>query len=171
MYTEPVTCPLPQTTAAAPADVHHDPSRSSLPVVGAIPPPPATISLSCDSNFGYDSMELIVVDNDEEENDVIHSSVDVSGPIYGSKDDIDDPCNVVFTCREPIHVVEHNRNGASWLDDAHSAASYMRLPGDSGRFTASDVQIFRLPSARSPPRSVPERRAVSASVNRHLINS
>ncbi|KAG6424323.1 hypothetical protein SASPL_114738 [Salvia splendens] len=52
-------------TAAAPANLHHDPSRSSLPVVVAIPPPPATISLSCDSNFGYDSIELIAVDNDE----------------------------------------------------------------------------------------------------------
>ncbi|XP_047983550.1 uncharacterized protein LOC125224229 [Salvia hispanica] len=58
------------------------------------------------------------------------------------------------------------RNGA-WLDDTHSAAAYMRLPGDSGRFAPSDVQIFRLPSARSPPRSVAERRAVST----HLINS
>ncbi|XP_042012282.1 extensin-1-like [Salvia splendens] len=67
MYTEPVSCPLPQMTAAAPADLHHDPSRSLLPFVIAIPPPPATISLSCDTNFGYDSMELIVVDNDKEE--------------------------------------------------------------------------------------------------------
>ncbi|KAG6399156.1 hypothetical protein SASPL_140631 [Salvia splendens] len=39
--------------------------KSSRPVVVAIPPPPATISLSCDSNFGYDSIELITVDNDE----------------------------------------------------------------------------------------------------------
>ncbi|KAG6419445.1 hypothetical protein SASPL_121667 [Salvia splendens] len=117
MYTEPVSCPLPQMTAAAPADLHHDPSRSSLSVVGAIPPPPATISLSCDYNFGSDSMELIVVDNDEEENDVIHSSVDVSGPIYGSKDGIDDPCNVVFICREHIHVVEHNRLDITMLSN------------------------------------------------------
>ncbi|KAG6435731.1 hypothetical protein SASPL_100606 [Salvia splendens] len=117
MYTEPVSCPLPQMTAAAPADLHHDPSRSSLPVVVAIPPPPATISLSCYSNFGYDSMELIIVDNDEEEKNIIHSSVDVSGPIYGSKDGIDDPCNVVFTCREPIHVVEHNRLDITMLSN------------------------------------------------------
>ncbi|KAG6423351.1 hypothetical protein SASPL_113745 [Salvia splendens] len=65
MDTEPVSCPLPQMTTAAPADLYHDPSRSSLPVVVASPPPPASISLSCDFNFGYDSMELIVVDNDE----------------------------------------------------------------------------------------------------------
>ncbi|KAG6395081.1 hypothetical protein SASPL_145672 [Salvia splendens] len=45
MYTEPVSCPLPQMTVAAPTVLHHDPSRSSLSVVVAIPPPPATISL------------------------------------------------------------------------------------------------------------------------------
>ncbi|CAL5389716.1 unnamed protein product [Camellia sinensis] len=30
----------------------------------------------------------------------------------------------------------------SWLNDSPSA-SYMRLPGDSGRFQTSDIQLFR----------------------------
>ncbi|KAG6427126.1 hypothetical protein SASPL_111366 [Salvia splendens] len=105
MYTDPVSCPLPQMTVAAPADLHHDPSRSSLPVVVAIPPPPATISLSCYSNSGYDSMELIVVDNDKEGKNVIHSSVDVSGPIYGSKYGIDDPYTAYFASQSSISTI------------------------------------------------------------------
>ncbi|PIN12971.1 hypothetical protein CDL12_14410 [Handroanthus impetiginosus] len=44
----------------------------------------------------------------------------------------------------------------------------MRLPGDSGRFSASDIQIFRpdcgFSSARSPTHSA-TKRAVSAGIN------
>ncbi|KAL6998837.1 hypothetical protein U1Q18_040949 [Sarracenia purpurea var. burkii] len=43
----------------------------------------------------------------------------------------------------------------SWLNESPSA-SYMRLPGDSGRYQASDIQLFRSDygfSASSPPPS------------------
>ncbi|KAL1545539.1 hypothetical protein AAHA92_22253 [Salvia divinorum] len=71
-------------------------------------------------------------------------------------------------------IVQYRNGGGvigAWLDDTHSAAAYMRLPGDSGRFAASDIQIFRLSSTCSPPHSFAERRAVSTAGNHHLINS
>ncbi|KAG6430635.1 hypothetical protein SASPL_108707 [Salvia splendens] len=56
-----------------------------------------------------------------------------------------------------------------WLDDTQSAVAYMRLPGDSGRFNASDIQIFRQDYGFSSASS--ERRAVSTAGNHYLIKS
>ncbi|XP_038702172.1 uncharacterized protein LOC119998804 [Tripterygium wilfordii] len=44
-------------------------------------------------------------------------------------------------------IVQH-RNGKdgllnSWLTESPSASYYVRLPGDSGRFQNSDLQLFR----------------------------
>ncbi|KAG6406410.1 hypothetical protein SASPL_134010 [Salvia splendens] len=47
--------------------------------------------------------------------DVTHSSVDVSGSIYGSNDDIYDSCNVVFARQKSTHDVEHDRVDSTML--------------------------------------------------------
>ncbi|CAK9185361.1 unnamed protein product [Ilex paraguariensis] len=51
----------------------------------------------------------------------------------------------------------------SWLTES-SSASYMRLPGDSGRFQASDIQLFRSDYgfSTSSPTTSATRRIVSA---------
>ncbi|MCD7459300.1 hypothetical protein HAX54_040561 [Datura stramonium] len=38
-------------------------------------------------------------------------------------------------------IVEYKNGRATWMPESPSA-SYMRLPGDSGRFETSDLQIF-----------------------------
>ncbi|KAG2690643.1 hypothetical protein I3760_09G197300 [Carya illinoinensis] len=48
----------------------------------------------------------------------------------------------------------------SWFNDSPSA-SYMRLPGDSGRFQTSDVQLFCSSDYRLSASSSPSSRAPS----------
>ncbi|KAL8526874.1 hypothetical protein ACS0TY_015931 [Phlomoides rotata] len=56
-------------------------------------------------------------------------------------------------------IVQYRNGGGTWVHESPSA-SYMRLPGDSGRFSTSDIQLFRPYfgfSACSPPHSAAER--------------
>ncbi|CAK9151442.1 unnamed protein product, partial [Ilex paraguariensis] len=60
-------------------------------------------------------------------------------------------------------IVQYKNGGqgpiGSWVNESPSA-SYMRLPGDSGRFRTSDIQFFRSDygfSTSSPPSSVTKR--------------
>ncbi|XP_060176471.1 uncharacterized protein LOC132606839 [Lycium barbarum] len=38
-------------------------------------------------------------------------------------------------------IVEYKNGRTTWMNESPSA-SYMRLPGDSGRFETSDIQLF-----------------------------
>ena len=55
----------------------------------------------------------------------------------------------------------------SWTNESPSA-SYMRLPGDSGRFQMPDIQLFRpdcaFPASASSPSSSATKRMLSAAV-------
>ncbi|XP_073281375.1 uncharacterized protein [Primulina huaijiensis] len=58
----------------------------------------------------------------------------------------------------------------TWLNESPSSA-YMRLPGDSGRFFTSDVQLFRQdPEFSSPPYTM--KRVVSSRIQspRHCLS-
>ncbi|GFY82634.1 hypothetical protein Acr_02g0008740 [Actinidia rufa] len=75
-------------------------------------------------------------------------------------------------------IVQYKNGGqglvGSWLSESPSA-SYMRLPGDSGRFQVSDVQLFRNDcgfSASSPPPSAAQigvSTAVHSPVRRRVV--
>lgn len=71
-------------------------------------------------------------------------------------------------------IVQYRNGGAAWLGDTQTAA-YMRLPGDSGRYAAADIQLFRQDyggfTACSPPSSAAERAVTTATGQHHLINS
>ncbi|KAI3474124.1 hypothetical protein Pfo_028912 [Paulownia fortunei] len=77
-------------------------------------------------------------------------------------------------------IVQYKNGGQgvieTWLNESPSA-SYMRLPGDSGRFSTSDIQLFRPDcgfSACSPPQSAAKTvvsTAVQCTGQHHLMNS
>ncbi|CAN4081497.1 unnamed protein product [Withania somnifera] len=67
-------------------------------------------------------------------------------------------------------IVEYKNGRATWMAESPSA-SYMRLPGDSGRFETSDLQIFghvdsmfSTTSSASPSVSTVTKRMVSGGV-------
>ncbi|KZV37868.1 hypothetical protein F511_31211 [Dorcoceras hygrometricum] len=70
-------------------------------------------------------------------------------------------------------IVQYKSGGQgmirTWLNESPSSA-YMRLPGDSGRFLTSEVQIFRQDREFSPPPST-TKRVVSARIQspRHSL--
>ncbi|KAL3639504.1 hypothetical protein CASFOL_017411 [Castilleja foliolosa] len=71
-------------------------------------------------------------------------------------------------------IVQYKNGGqeniiGTWLNESPSA-SYMRLPGDSGRLSATEIQLFRPDcgfSACSPPRSTAE----TVAGQQNLMNS
>ncbi|KAI3447716.1 hypothetical protein Pfo_004381 [Paulownia fortunei] len=78
-------------------------------------------------------------------------------------------------------AIAQYRNGGegvigTWLNESPSA-SYIRLPGDSGRFSTSDIQLFRPDcgfSACTPPPSAAKRDAstvIQSPGQHHLTNS
>ncbi|KAK4377521.1 hypothetical protein RND71_003817 [Anisodus tanguticus] len=67
-------------------------------------------------------------------------------------------------------IVEYKNGRATWMPESPSA-SYMRLPGDSGRFETSDIQLFghaesmfSTTSSSSPSASTVTKRMVSGGV-------
>ena len=61
--------------------------------------------------------------------------------------------------------------GSSWFNESPSAA-YMRLPGDSGRFQTSDIQLFGRSDCRfSTTSSSPSSRAPSTTTTQILVSS
>ncbi|OIT28169.1 PREDICTED: uncharacterized protein LOC109212984 [Nicotiana attenuata] len=68
-------------------------------------------------------------------------------------------------------IVEYKNAGrATWINESPSA-SYMRLPGDSGRFETSDIQLFghadtrfSTTSSSSPSATTVTKRMVSGGV-------
>ncbi|KAL3826029.1 hypothetical protein ACJIZ3_022058 [Penstemon smallii] len=77
-------------------------------------------------------------------------------------------------------IVQYKNGGqgvvfGAWINESPSA-SYMRLPGDSGRFSTSDIQLFRpdcgFSTSSSPPSAT--KRAVSAGIKspgHHLVRN
>ena len=72
-------------------------------------------------------------------------------------------------------IVQYKNAGqglvGSWLSESPPSASYMRLPGDSGRFQVSDVQLIRPDcdlSATVPPPSAAQI-GVSTAVHRGVV--
>lgn len=73
---------------------------------------------------------------------------------------------IPFVYRAIVEYKNGNKQDllGSWLNESPSA-SYMRLPGDSGRFQASDIQLFRADFglASSPTPSLPSSSAAPTS--------
>ncbi|KAG8376942.1 hypothetical protein BUALT_Bualt09G0116500 [Buddleja alternifolia] len=77
-------------------------------------------------------------------------------------------------------IVQYKNGGegviGSWINDS-PPASYVRLPGDSGRFSTSDIQLFRPDcgfSSSSSPSSTTKRvvsTGIQSSGQHNLINT
>ncbi|KAK4396202.1 UNVERIFIED_CONTAM: hypothetical protein Scaly_1750700 [Sesamum calycinum] len=75
-------------------------------------------------------------------------------------------------------IIQYRNGGdgltGTWASESPSA-SYMRLPGDSGRFSTSDMQLFRPAdcglSACSPTHRAAAKRVVQSPGQHQLVNS